>query len=176
MQRAVFLDRDGVLNRPVETNGVGRPPWSVAELEMLPGVADACMDLRAAGFLVVVVTNQPDVRRGAVSKDQIDTVNQAVREAVAVDDLRTCFHDDIDACTCRKPLPGLLREAAEEWGIDLTASYMVGDRWRDVEAGRAAGCATILIERSREDSGGSLPWASAASLSEATAIILGRKR
>lgn len=176
MRRAVFLDRDGVLNHPVERNGLSGPPRSVDELKMLPGVAEACAELREEGFLLVVVTNQPDVRRGTVDRSQVEAVNQAVRKAVAVDDLRTCFHDDDDACSCRKPLPGLLQEAAEDWGIDLAASYMVGDRWKDMDAGRAAGCATILVEHPLAEPGASEPWARAASLTEAAAIILRRKR
>jgi len=172
-RRAIFLDRDGVLNRPVERDGVSGPPASLAELELLPGVTDACARLRDAGYLLVIVTNQPDVRRGTMVQADVEAVNAAVLAAVAADDVRTCFHDDGDGCGCRKPRPGMLRAAAEEWNIDLTASYMVGDRWKDVEAGQAAGCTTVLIERAEPYAGSTAAWRRADSLTTAAAIILG---
>ena len=146
--RAVFLDRDGVLNRAfIHDDGRSHPPASSDELEILPGVAKACMALRQAGFLLIVVTNQPDVARGTQSRDVVEAVNGALRRQIPIDDIRVCYHDDVDDCACRKPRPGLLLEAASDWGIDLTKSFMVGDRWKDVEAGRRAGCKTVLIKR-----------------------------
>ncbi len=143
---AVFLDRDGVLNRAVVRRGRPHPPASAAELEMLPGAVDACEMLRAAGFILVVVTNQPDVARGTQSQVEVEALNHEVRRHVPLDGVYVCPHDDGDRCPCRKPRPGLLVAAADDHGIDLTASFMVGDRWRDIDAGRAAGCRTAFID------------------------------
>lgn len=146
MRRAVFLDRDGVLNRAIVRRGKPYPPTGLAELEILPGVVEACRALQEAGFVLVAVTNQPDVRRGTQQRETVEAINRALQSRVPVDDIRVCYHDDRDACVCRKPSPGLLLEAAKQWRIDLHASFMVGDRWKDVEAGRRAGCKTILID------------------------------
>lgn len=145
-RRAVFLDRDGVLNRAILVKGRPHPPSTLAELEVLPGVVEACAELRNAGFLLIVVTNQPDVARGTQRRDVVESINEALRIKVPIDDIRVCYHDDQDQCACRKPLPGLLIQAAKDWQIDLSASFMVGDRWKDIESGRNAGCKTVLID------------------------------
>ncbi len=144
--RAVFLDRDGVINRPLVRNGRPYPPRNVEELEILPGVVEAVERLRAAGFLALVVTNQPDVARGTTSRESVEAIHRALAARVPLDGVFACFHDDADQCACRKPAPGLLVEAAARFGVDLAASYMVGDRWRDVEAGRRAGCRVLWID------------------------------
>jgi D-glycero-D-manno-heptose 1,7-bisphosphate phosphatase len=143
---AVFLDRDGVLNRPVVRDGRPYPPASVADLEIVPEAGGACRRLRHAGFLLVVVTNQPDVARGAVSLGEVNAINRVLVDELDIDDVRVCPHDDSDQCRCRKPAAGLLLDAARFHGIDLASSFMVGDRWRDIEAGRKAGCHTILVD------------------------------
>lgn len=144
--RAVFLDRDGVLNRAAVRDGKPYPPRSLAELEILPGVRDALRALKAAGYQLVVVTNQPDVARGLASQAFVEQLNNQLRGALPLDAVFTCFHDDAMGCACRKPLPGLITTAARQLGIECRASYMVGDRWRDVEAGRRAGCRTFFID------------------------------
>jgi D-glycero-D-manno-heptose 1,7-bisphosphate phosphatase len=146
MRRAIFLDRDGVINRAIVRGGKPYPPANLTELEILPGVAEACQRLRDAGFLLVVVTNQPDVARGSQSREVVEAINNALQAALPLDDLRVCYHDDKDECQCRKPAPGLLQSAASDWQIDLSASFMIGDRWKDIAAGREAGCCTVLIE------------------------------
>jgi transaldolase len=143
--RAVFLDRDGVLNRTVVRDGRPRPPSSADDLEILPGVEEALRALAAEGWLLVVVTNQPDVARGRQTRAVVEEINRRLLAALPIRAVLTCYHDDEDGCDCRKPRPGLLRRAAAEHGVDLTASVMVGDRWSDVEAGRAAGCRTFLV-------------------------------
>ena len=145
-RRAVFLDRDGVINRPVMRDGKPYPPARVEELEVLPGVREALQRLHAAGFRLVVVTNQPDLARGTQGREVIDTMHARLAAALPIDEFRVCDHDDSDDCTCRKPKAGLLEAAAREAGLNLRASFMVGDRWRDVEAGRRAGCTTIFID------------------------------
>jgi D-glycero-D-manno-heptose 1,7-bisphosphate phosphatase len=142
---AVFLDRDGVLNRCYERGGVTYPPGSVDELEIFPGVVDAARKLDAAGFALVVVTNQPDVARGAQTREAVEAINDRLRAEMPLLDVRVCYHDNGDGCDCRKPKPGMLLEAAARWGIDLGRSFFVGDRWSDVAAGQAAGCRTVLV-------------------------------
>jgi D-sedoheptulose 7-phosphate isomerase len=146
MRPAVFLDRDGVINRSIVRDNKPYPPDSMAELEILPGVTQALESLRAAGYLLVVVTNQPDVGRGTARKQQIEAMNEWLVAELPLTGVYTCFHAADGQCDCRKPKPGLLLQAARELDIDLAASYMVGDRWRDVEAGQQAGCKTFYVD------------------------------
>jgi len=145
VRRAVFLDRDGVINRAFVRDGQLSSAASLAEFDVLPGVEDALQELRRAGYLLIVVTNQPDVARGRTPRHAVDAVHQWLRSSLPVDDIRACCHDDRDGCACRKPSPGMLYAAAVERDIRLADSYMVGDRWRDIAAGRQAGCTTILV-------------------------------
>jgi D-glycero-D-manno-heptose 1,7-bisphosphate phosphatase len=143
---AVFLDRDGVLNRTDVVDGVPKPPRTVDDFTLLPGVEEACAALGAHGFLLIVVTNQPDIARGAQTLDVIERMHGELRRRLPVDDIYMCPHDDHHNCACRKPRPGMLVAAAAVHGIDLARSVMVGDRDRDVEAGRAAGCRTVFVD------------------------------
>ncbi len=145
-RRAVFLDRDGVINKAFVRQGKPYPPRTLDEVSVLPGVDEALSQLKAAGFLLVVVTNQPDVARGTLSRAMVDAMHDHLGRQLPLDDFRTCFHDASDRCDCRKPGCGLLRQAAQDHGIDLERSFMVGDRWRDTAAGQAAGCRTIFID------------------------------
>lgn len=146
MNGIVFLDRDGVLNRcRFAADGTPLPPRDLSELELLPGVERACALLSRHGYRLVVVTNQPDVARGTQSRELVEAINARVASALDLDDVRVCWHDDGDGCDCRKPQPGLLQQAAAEAGVDLGRCVMVGDRWRDVEAGKRAGCWTALV-------------------------------
>jgi D-glycero-D-manno-heptose 1,7-bisphosphate phosphatase len=172
MKRAVFLDRDGVLNRALVREGKPHPPMSVAELEILPGVEQALTSLRASGFLLIVVTNQPDVARGATTKEEVERINAALGAILPIDEFRSCFHDDEAGCDCRKPKPGALLAAAALHDIDLRESYMVGDRWRDTEAGQRAGCKTVLIDYGYKEKQPEAVDYRVKSLSEAAKIIL----
>lgn len=145
--RGVFLDRDGVLIRSFVRDGVPRPPESISEMELLPGVANACSELREAGFRLICVTNQPDIARGTAPADLVAALNEHLRIELQLDAVLMCPHDDVDGCSCRKPRPGMLLEAADRFDLDLTGSVMVGDRWRDIEAGRRAGCRTVFVSR-----------------------------
>lgn len=145
---AIFLDRDGVLNECwVDDEGVSHPPASVAELVVIPGVPEACRRLRDGRFALVMVTNQPDVARGIQRRETVEAMNDALVRRLNLDAAMTCFHDANDGCGCRKPKPGMLLRAAEELELDLTASYMIGDRLTDVAAGKAAGCRTVLLAK-----------------------------
>lgn len=144
-RRAVFLDRDGVLNEAVTENGRPRPPVGVEDVILRHGVREACHFMRQAGLLLIVVTNQPDIARGTTSSATVGAVNDHLQRELALDAVFVCPHDDVDRCGCRKPAPGLLFAAAEQFGIDLARSVMVGDRWRDVEAGARAGVRTVWV-------------------------------
>ncbi|MGB7846958.1 MAG: HAD-IIIA family hydrolase [Candidatus Acidiferrum sp.] len=150
-RRAVFLDRDGVLNRAVLRNGKPHPPATVAELKVIPDAKKALASLRAKGYKLLVVTNQPDVSRGITPRKAVDSINRKLASVLPLDEIFVCYHSDKDHCDCRKPKSGLLQEAAKRHNIDLATSFMVGDRWRDVEAGQNAGCRTILIENGYEE-------------------------
>jgi D-glycero-D-manno-heptose 1,7-bisphosphate phosphatase len=146
ISQAVFLDRDGVINRVTVRGGRPYPPGDLSQLKILPGVPDAMRELKVAGFDLIVVTNQPDVARGTTSREQVESINARLMDQLPLDEVLTCFHDDADACNCRKPRPGFMLEMWDKWGIDLARSFLVGDCWRDVEAGRNAGCRTVLID------------------------------
>jgi D-glycero-D-manno-heptose 1,7-bisphosphate phosphatase len=175
MAKAVFLDRDGVLNEAILRAGILTPPANIGELRILPGVPDACAQLKGAGFLLIVITNQPDVSRGSARRETVEAINREIRSRVPIDDIRVCYHDDDDGCDCRKPKPGLLINTAADWKIDLGASFMVGDRWKDIEAGKRAGCRTILIGGDGESSRNSHADHRVSSLREAASWILLRQ-
>ncbi len=144
--RAVFLDRDGVINRNTIRCGKPYPPYDLNELEILPGVLEGLLLLRKEGFRLIVVTNQPDVARGKQTRAGVEAIHDVLREQLPLDEFLVCYHDDADQCACRKPAPGLLLDAAAKHGLDLAESFMVGDRWKDVDAGKSAGCRTVFID------------------------------
>jgi transaldolase len=122
------------------------PPANASELEILPGAAEVLGRLRQLGFRLIVVTNQPDVARGTQSREAVEEIHRKIAEELPIDEFRVCYHDDGDGCDCRKPRPGMLRAAADSYGLNLADCFLIGDRWRDVEAGNAVGCKTILID------------------------------
>ena len=172
-RRAVFLDRDGVLNRAIIRAGKPYPPSSLAELEILPDAPAALMQLKRAGFTLIVVTNQPDVSRGSQTVAVVEAMHSRLRNVLPLDDILVCYHDDHDACNCRKPQPGLLLEAARRHDLQLASSFIVGDRWRDIDAGLNAGVRTVLIDSDyREREPARPPAARVASLREAAEWIV----
>jgi len=173
MRKAVFLDRDGVINRALVRDGKPYPPSNLAELEILPGVDAAMSALHSAGWMLVVVTNQPDVARGTALRADVEEINQYLQQQLPIDEFRTCYHDSIDGCQCRKPLPGSLLDSANVHNIDLLCSFMVGDRWRDMEAGTIAGCKTIFVDYGYDEKQPENIDFSVQSLAEAANIILG---
>jgi D-glycero-D-manno-heptose 1,7-bisphosphate phosphatase len=148
---AVFLDRDGVLNDVAGDGTAARSPRTVAEVRIAEAAVSGVDRLRKAGYLLVVVTNQPDVARGNLDEADAMAMTRVVVEALGLDDAYVCIHDAFDGCACRKPQPGLLTTAAEHWGIALSDSWLIGDRWIDVAAGSAAGVRTVLIGRPYSD-------------------------
>lgn len=146
--RAVFLDRDGIINHPVVRDGKPFPPARVEDVKIYSGLSERLQRLKDSGFVLIVVTNQPDVSRGTTTRETVEGINDLIaREIPAIDRILVCFHDKADHCDCRKPQPGMLIAGAHEFGVDLTRSYMVGDRRGDMEAGIAAGSRTIFVDR-----------------------------
>ena len=148
-ERAVFLDRDGVVVREIVRDNVAYAPTELADFQIVPEAPEQVARLRAAGFLRIVFTNQPEVAKGLLAPSTLTEMHLRLRASVDLDEIAVCPHDgqESDPCVCRKPAPGLLLEAMRRWDIDLSASYVVGDRWRDIGAGQAVGCFSILIDR-----------------------------
>ncbi len=148
-RRAVFFDRDGVILKTIVENGIPRPPYSIAEYReksgVIAGAREAVAAVKAAGFLAILVTNQPDVKYGKITKEDFEYIQGEVA-ALSFDDIFLCPHGREDGCDCKKPKPGMLLTAAKKWEIDLAQSFMVGDSAADVGAGKAAGCKTILLD------------------------------
>jgi len=146
MKKAIFLDRDGVLNEAFIKEGLPTSPKTFEELKILPDVKEAIIRLKKLNFICLVVTNQPDVARGKINKKTVIKINNFLKNEIELDDFFVCYHDDIDNCNCRKPKPGLLLEASKKWNVDFKKSFMIGDRWRDIQSGEKAGCKTIYLD------------------------------
>lgn len=171
--KAVFLDRDGVLNLALVRDGRPYSPASLEELELAPYAEAALRQLKGLGFKLLVVTNQPDVAKGITTRAIVEQINQKLAAELPVDDVFVCYHKDGDGCDCRKPKPGMILEGARKYNVDLAESFMVGDRWRDVEAGQNAGCRTVFIDGGYEERQPALPAdARVRSLREAVDWIL----
>lgn len=168
----VFLDRDGVLNESHVVGGVPRPPYDVAEFRLLDGVEDACRALADAGLALFVVTNQPDISRGLLDPGMLDAMHRLLGDALPIEEILVCPHDDDAGCPCRKPRPGMILDAALRHEIDLDRSVCVGDRWRDVEAAHRAGVRSVYVDWGRDEPLASPPDTVVASLFEATEWIL----
>lgn len=171
MKKAVFLDRDGVINKTLLKMGKQRAPYTLEEFAFIEGVEEAVLKLKAHGFTLIVVTNQPDVSRGWVTREAVDLVNDYIQQVLKLDDMVACFHTNDDNCDCRKPKPGMLTSSAAKWQIDLKKSFMVGDRTSDIEAGEQAGCKTVLVGDNEEGVGNKADHTSKTLLSAVDWII-----
>ena len=176
LKRAVFLDRDGVINQPKVVEGKPYPPAAVEEFILLPGVVEACQSLKQAGFLLVVVTNQPDVGCGTLSREAVEAIHAHLCKLLPIDRVEVSYDSGREnpPSEFRKPRPGMLLRAAGELGIDLEKSFMVGDRWRDIDCGHAAGCTTIFIDYGYDEPLRQPPHFRVANLMAAARIILER--
>lgn len=145
--KAIFLDRDGIINRVIMRNGKPSSPWKLEEFKLLPDVKKCLKSFKEIGFLNIIFTNQPDISRGFLKREELEKMHKIITEKLPIDEIELCPHDNIDNCFCRKPKPGLMLEAAKKWSIDLKQSYVIGDGWKDMGAGKAAGCPTILISK-----------------------------
>jgi D-glycero-D-manno-heptose 1,7-bisphosphate phosphatase len=174
---AVFLDRDGTLNTAVMRAGKPCPPASVNEFVLLPGVAESCARLKAAGYMLVVVTNQPDVGRGTQTRAAVEAIHAKLRALLPVDRVEVSYDSGREdpPAAFRKPAPGMLRRAAQELGLDLTLSWMVGDRWRDIDCGKAAGCRTVFIDAGYAEQLRAPPDFTAPSFASAVDILLAHR-
>lgn len=171
MNRAAFLDRDGVIVRAFVLDGVPYPPKNLGDVEILAGVQESITLLTQSNFEIVVVTNQPDVARGVATQESVETINAFLSNKLGICHFYTCFHDDSDGCDCRKPRPGLLLSAARDLNLDLHTSFMVGDRWRDIASGQTAGCKCFFIDYGYVEKPPALPYVKVASLIEAARYI-----
>jgi len=171
-RRAVFLDRDGVLVETAVRDNRAYAALTLDEFRLYPEAGAQVARLRAAGLLPIVFTNQPEVARGALAPTTLERMHERLRAGVSVADIFVCPHDDAADCACRKPRPGMLHAGAARWGLDLAACFVIGDRWRDIEAGRRAGCYTVLLDRPY--SGCDSAHARVAGLAEAVDAVLAR--
>ena len=174
MSRAVFLDRDGVLNAPLIRDGLPYPPQTLEEFHIYPEAPEACALLREAGFLLVVATNQPDVGRGTQRLEVVEQMHALLTQTIPIDRIEICTaaNDKSPGAERRKPAPGMLLDAARVLGLELARSYMIGDRWRDIDCGHAAGCTTIFIERPYDEKLRQRPHHYAADVLDAARLIL----
>ncbi len=143
---AVFLDRDGIINRAIIREGKPYPPAQLAEVEILQGAITSLQRLADSGYVLIGITNQPDVARGTQSRQMVESINSLLQSRLPVREIFVCYHDNLDDCDCRKPKPGLILQAAQKYGVDLLLSWMVGDRWKDISAGQAAGVKTVFVD------------------------------
>ena len=144
-RKAIFLDRDGTLNKVYIENGLPISPSSLNKFKIIKGVKKSINRLKKLNFLCILITNQPDVFRGKISKKTVVKMNSYIKKKIKLDDMFVCYHDNEHNCSCRKPKPGLLLKASKKWKIDLKKSFMIGDRWKDILAGKKVGCKTIFI-------------------------------
>ncbi len=174
MKKAIFLDRDGVVNKARVIFGKPHPPRSIEEVVIINGVSKAVIELQAKNFEIVVVTNQPDIARKETSQEKVEEINMHIRDKTGIDKFYICPHDDKDDCGCRKPKAGLILRAATDLNLDLNQSYLVGDRWKDIAAGQLAGCECYYIDESYTEVKPKLPYTKVKSLEEASWIILNK--
>ena len=146
LKRAIFLDRDGVVNRVIMKEGKPYSPRILSEFKLNDGIKGVLNHLKEAGFLLIVVTNQPDISRGLIRWDELNGLHDLIRSELPVDDIVVCPHDNEDDCDCRKPKAGMIVASARKWEIDIGCSFIIGDTWKDMEAGQKAGCTTILLD------------------------------
>ena len=174
---AVFLDRDGTLNAAVVRTGKPYPPATAEEFALLPGVAEGCARLKTAGYVLVVATNQPDVSRGTLSQAAVEAIHAKMCQLLPIDRVEVSYDSGTEnpPSPFRKPAPGLLLRAARELGLDLARSWMIGDRWRDVECGKNAGCRTVFIDCGYAEKLRAEPDFVVRNLAEAVEVILQAK-
>jgi D-glycero-D-manno-heptose 1,7-bisphosphate phosphatase len=146
MKTAIFIERDGILNLPILERQAQRSPLCRAEFQVNPAAAPLCAALKAAGFLLIVTTNQPGLSHGTLSRRELDLMHAQLRQALPLDDILVCPHDPGDHCSCRKPLPGLFMEAAFKFHVDLERSFVISDKWQDAKAAREVGATSMLLQ------------------------------
>lgn len=151
-RKALFLDRDGIINVALIVANKPMAPRNLSEFQFTKGISNLIDRARQCGYMIFVATNQPDVARGDNLRENVEELHQHVLKHLAVDEIFVCYHDDRDGCECRKPKPGMINEAERKYHLDLSQSFMVGDRWRDILAGKSAGCRTIFVDYNYQES------------------------
>ena len=144
MNKGLFLDRDGVINKLVDN----RPPWKISEIFIYEEIKNIINYSRSLDYIPIVITNQPDAARGDITYDLLNKINSSICKKLNLNNCYICDHPYDGVCECRKPKPGMIIKASKDINIDLNKSYMIGDREKDIEAGRRAGCKTISISES----------------------------
>ncbi len=144
--KAFFFDRDGILNQSIIKNQKPYSPNIPNELKLNREFLPFIKNLKKKKFIIIVVTNQPDIKRGKMTKYSLKTINTKIKNFFLIDEIYVCIHDINDKCSCRKPKPGMLKKASKKWDIDLKKSFLVGDRFKDIQAGNSVGCTTIFID------------------------------
>ena len=146
--KAVFLDRDGVIN-DVYFRGGEKPiaPWSLEEFKFLPDIEDPLNELVEIGYSLFVVTNQPDITKKYVDRLVVDEMHKMILKRLPINDIIVCPHVDADKCVCRKPKPGMIQLLSKKYGLNIETSFLIGDTWRDVETGKNAKCIMILLDK-----------------------------
>ena len=177
LRPAVFLDRDGTLNLQVVRAGKPYPPATMDEFALFPGVPEACAQLAAAGYVLVVATNQPDVGRGDQAQSVVEAMHARLRELVpALTHIEVCYAPGQGVAHAedyrRKPAPGMITDAASNLGLDLARSWMVGDRWRDIDCGQRAGLRTVFIDFGYDEALRAAPDFTVQDFTAAAAVIL----
>ena len=175
LKSAVFLDRDGVVNETLIRGNKPFSPRRLDEVVILEGVRQAVSLLKSNGLIVVVATNQPDVAHGYITKSLVNQINSMISTETGIEHFYVCEHKAEDLCDCRKPRPGLLKIAADDLGLSLSSSYLVGDRWKDIDAGQQVGCECFFIDYEYSEARPNPPFSTVSSLLEATTLILERE-
>jgi D-glycero-D-manno-heptose 1,7-bisphosphate phosphatase len=145
MKRAIFIERDGILNELSTETKKPIPPRTLEEFRVKSEAGPALYELKAAGFILIATTNQPGLSCGYQSRRELDRIHDVLRRRLPLDDLMVCPHDESDYCPCRTPRPGLLIEAAFKWQVNLEYSFVVSNKWQDAEAARFVGCTSLLV-------------------------------
>jgi D-glycero-D-manno-heptose 1,7-bisphosphate phosphatase len=146
MRPAVIIERDGILNHPRVEKNQPVPPLRFEDFHINEDAIEPIKELKAAGFLVIVTTNQPGLSRGTQSRRELDLMHGMMRRKFPIDDLFICPHDEMDRCPCRKPKPGLIKEAIWKWQLDMDRSFVISDKWQDAQAAHVMGCTSILLQ------------------------------
>ena len=173
LNRAVFLDRDGVINQAQVREGLPFSPADMTEFFWVEPIKEVTRELKSLGYLLFCVTNQPDVGRGLQSREIVESFHTAILTALPIEKIFACYHDDCDECSCRKPRPGLIVEAQREYGLNLAGSWLIGDRWKDIDAGAAAGCSTVFLEYGYDEKLRTQPDHTISQLAELVPLICG---
>lgn len=166
MNKAVFFDRDGVLNSAIVKNGKPYSPSSLDEFHIESSAFEVINKLKNLGFLTFIVTNQPEIARGTIKLQVVETMNTLLEKSLGIDRSYICAHDSQDQCGCRKPKPGMLLQAAEEFDLNLSECFLVGDRWKDIESGNSVGCTSFYLDKDYNEPMPSLPYIKITQLAE----------